>query len=157
MKSKINQIISILFLFAISACQKPIDSEKIKKDVMNADLEFSKLSVEKGANIAFIEYADENVALLRQNNMPIEGKQMLIELLKKRNDSTFTLKWKPIFCSVAQAGDMAYTYGTYEYFIKPSTQDTKPETGTYITIWKKTEDGKWKYVFDGGNEGTKPK
>jgi len=43
---------------------------------------------------------------------------------------------------------LGYTYGIYQF----TTPDTITK-GTYVSIWKKGADEKWKYVFDSGNQG----
>ena len=47
-----------------------------------------------------------------------------------------------------QAGDLGFTYGIYNLEIKDTVLK-----GTYVSIWKKQKDGKWKFVLDSGNEG----
>jgi hypothetical protein len=44
---------------------------------------------------------------------------------------------------------LGYTYGNYQL-----KMDTLIEKGTYVSIWKKDENGHWKYVLDSGNQGT---
>ncbi len=60
------------------------------------------------------------------------------------------MTWKPKGANVAASGDLGYTYGVYE--IHTSAQDTVLY-GTYVSIWKKQQNGKWKFVLDSGNEG----
>jgi len=43
---------------------------------------------------------------------------------------------------------MGYTYGVY----KVATADTTL-MGTYLNVWRKQDDGKWKFVIDTGNPG----
>ncbi len=81
--------------------------------------------------------------------MPLLGADA-IDFLIQQNDSSYTLKWEPKNGAVASSGDLGYTYGVY--VLKPSTIDTLIY-GTYVSIWKKGIDGKWKFVLDSGNEG----
>ena len=120
-----------------------------KKELIEADIAFSKLSEEKGMKNAFIEYADSNAVLLRPNEMPIVGANA-IDFLIQMNDSDFTLTWQPNNGFIANSGDLGYTYGIYA--MKPKSKDTTIY-GTYTSIWKKQKDGKWKFVLDSGNEG----
>ncbi len=120
-----------------------------KMEMMNADREFSKLSEEKGMKTAFIEYLDSNGVLLRSNRLPIAGADA-IDYLIQQNDTDYTLTWEPSHGTVAQSGELGYTYGIYA--LRPSRKDTIIY-GTYVSIWKKQKDGSWKYVLDSGNEG----
>jgi len=120
-----------------------------KMNMMSADKAFSKMSEEKGMKTAFLEYIDSNGVLLRPDHMPAVGADA-IDFLIQQNDSSYTLKWEPRHGAVAQSGELGYTYGIYA--LKPTQKDTVIY-GTYVSIWKKQADGKWKYVLDSGNEG----
>lgn len=131
------------------------DLQKEKELLMKTDLEFSRLSEEKGSNEAFLTYASDSAVLLRQNSFPVEGKSAITSLLTRRPDTTFVLVWKPMFADVASSGEMGYTYGTFE--VKTPGGIKTIGEGTYVTIWKKDSKGDWKFVLDTGNEGLKPK
>jgi ketosteroid isomerase-like protein len=120
-----------------------------KQKMMDTDRAFSKLSKEKGMKTAFLEYIDSNGVLLRPNQLPIAGADA-IDYLIQINDTLFTMQWEPKFGAIAQSGELGYTYGLYA--VKPSQKDTTLY-GTYVSIWKKQADGKWKFVLDSGNEG----
>jgi ketosteroid isomerase-like protein len=50
---------------------------------------------------------------------------------------------------VAQSGELAYTRGHYATeTTDPKTKQTKTETGSYLTVWRKQGDGSWKAVED---------
>jgi ketosteroid isomerase-like protein len=145
-------IAGIVLMFA--SCKNPIKRGSkadafAKMEMMNTDREFSKMSEEKGMKTAFIEYLDSNGVLLRSNRLPIAGADA-IDFLIQQNDTDYTLTWEPSHGTVAQSGDLGYTYGIYA--LRPSRKDTVIY-GTYVSIWKKQKDGTWKYVLDSGNEG----
>ena len=96
---------------------------------------------------AFIEYMDDDGVLLRPDHPPIVGANA-IEYLTEQNDSSYTLTWEPSSAIVAASGDLGYSYGIYNLQL----QDTILK-GTYVSIWKKQKDGKWKFVLDSSNEG----
>jgi ketosteroid isomerase-like protein len=96
---------------------------------------------------AFVEFMDDDGVILRDNNMPIVGANA-IEYITSRNDSTVVLSWEPKGGEVSKSGDLGYTYGVYE--LKDSVNTQK---GTYVTVWKRQANGKWKFVLDSGNQG----
>ena len=54
----------------------------------------------------------------------------------------------PLFGSVAKAGDLAYTYGTFTR--RPDTLGTPPaaaEAGNYLRVWRR-ENGVWRLLLD---------
>jgi ketosteroid isomerase-like protein len=140
-------LLSFILLLNFSCSQK-VDVEKIKEELMNADLEFSKLSIEKGKNQAFSDYVHPDGVLLRNDGMPLKGKASLDSMQMLRTDSGYSLKWKPVFADATQSGDLGYTYGIWLM----TTKDTSM-MGTYATVWKKDEYGNWKFILDTGNQG----
>ncbi|RYY71468.1 MAG: hypothetical protein EOO13_03015 [Chitinophagaceae bacterium] len=116
---------------------------------MKTDQAFSDLSLAKGMKHAFIEYIDSNGVLLRPGHLPIVGANA-IDFLIQQNDTDYTLNWQPQHAFVSQSADLGYTYGVYA--LEPKNLDTVLY-GTYVSIWKKQDDGKWKFVLDTGNEG----
>jgi ketosteroid isomerase-like protein len=141
---------AVFFISCYNNTPKDIKSElDVKADMIEADRNFSRLSEEKGMKEAFIEYLDSDGVLLRPNSIPLEGANA-IDYISQQNDSAFSMSWEPRGGSVAKSGDFGYTYGTY--LMKFKNKDSVAR-GTYISIWKKHADGKWKYVVDSGNEG----
>jgi ketosteroid isomerase-like protein len=59
------------------------------------------------------------------------------------------ITWQPF--KAEASGDLGYTIGNWKY----QTKDTIMY-GNYCTIWKRQQDGNWKFVFDGGNNTPKP-
>ena len=141
----------IVSLFSCGLFKKKTDNEEIndKRTMMETDRAFSKLSEQIGMKNAFLEYIDSNGVLLRPDHLPLLGADA-IDYLVQQNDSAFTLKWEPKTAIAASSGDLGYTYGIY--VLKPGSKDTLLY-GTYVSIWKKQSDGKWKFVLDTGNEG----
>lgn len=120
-----------------------------KKELMEVDRAFSKMSEEKGMKNAFIEYIDSNGVLLKPGRMPIIGANA-IDYLIQLNDTGVTLTWEPNNGGISSSGDLGYTYGIYA--LKLNSKDPAIY-GTYTSIWKKEKNGKWKFVLDSGNEG----
>jgi ketosteroid isomerase-like protein len=152
----IKILLLIVSITTLSSCnfftKKPkadtkLIDEKIK--MMDADKAFSKLSAEKGMKTAFMEYIDSNGVLLRPNQLPIIGANA-IDYLSQQDDKEYTLIWEPQGGTIAQSGELGYTYGVYK--MKPKSVDTTL-FGTYVSIWKKQDDGSWRFVLDSGNEG----
>ena len=145
---KLYLIVLLVFIFGCK--QKSPDMELIKEVIKKTDIEFSNYSVEHGVNAAFIKYADNEAVLLKPNSMPIVGNEAIIEYQNNVNDKNIQLTWKPEFAKVAKSGDLGYTYGFWELQVKG---DSVIRKGTYLSIWKKQDDGSWKYVLDTGNSG----
>jgi ketosteroid isomerase-like protein len=147
---KLPFVLTVIIVSAVFISCKPKTKEvkNISPDVIiKADKSFSEMSRQSGMKKAFIEYIDNEGILLRPNHPPIAGADA-IDFLSQLNDSTYTLTWEPSGGEIAESGDLGFTYGIYKLEI----EDTLLQ-GTYVSIWKKQKDGKWKFVLDSGNEG----
>ncbi|HEX4001353.1 MAG TPA: SgcJ/EcaC family oxidoreductase [Candidatus Acidoferrales bacterium] len=110
---------------------------------------------EKGATGYMSFYADDAVELSAGQNALV-GKNAIANTMTFLDDKTNRLTWTPLHVDVAASGDLAYTYGTYEFH--SMGKDGKPavEYGKYATVWKKQKDGQWKVVLDTGNSSPSP-
>ncbi|MDX1544861.1 MAG: nuclear transport factor 2 family protein, partial [Christiangramia sp.] len=122
--------------------------EKWKKEIMETEAAFARMASEEGIPEAFLFYADEEVALLRNERL-ILGKEALKNSYPslEKNDNV-SLSWKPDFVDVSSSGDLAYTYGKYEYKIIDSLGNENVSNGIFHTVWKRQPDGQWKFVWD---------
>lgn len=130
---------------------KKVDTQKTCDEIMQADRDFSKYSVEHGKNAAFLKFAAEDVTFLAPNSHPMVGIRLLEERQSKKPDTSYILTWEPIYARAAESGELGYTYGIWD--IKIKADSTKNSKGTYVTFWKKNEMGEWKYVLDTGHDG----
>ncbi|MBX9783567.1 MAG: DUF4440 domain-containing protein [Chitinophagaceae bacterium] len=121
--------------------------EEAIDEMAATDRAFSDSSAKLGMKKAFLEFVADDAVLLRPGYMPIvEGD--VIKFLSAQEDTSFVMTWKPKGAQLAQSNDLGYTYGVYEV----KTKDTVMN-GTYLSIWQKQKDGKWKFVLDTGNPG----
>ena len=49
---------------------------------------------------------------------------------------------------VSESGDLAYTYGKYTFSAFDSNAKKIEAKGIFHTVWKRQEDGSWKFVYD---------
>lgn len=143
--------IKLIALLAIMACSTQEQTNSDPAILIKVDKEFSDMSDKQGMAEAFIFYADQDVVKLSEGGYPIVGKTNLSDIYSKVDDSQFKLTWEPIKAEMAESGELGYTYGKYFFTAMDSVESTS--TGYYISVWKKQNDGTWKYVLDGGAEG----
>jgi ketosteroid isomerase-like protein len=153
MKS-LNWFSSTLLLLALlqTGCDQAGKQQRMADKLMEIDREFATLSLEKGANESFLAFIDDNCVLLRPNRTPVIGRQKIEEMFNSP-DTSFTLNWKPLFADISKSGDLGYTYGIYKIEMDSPEGTLVTKEGTYVTIWKKDENGNWKFVLDTGNQG----
>lgn len=152
-------IIAVIVVLAFAACRwesekSPVktQSEQRSEDemllIIDEDKAFSKACTEKGMKKAFLEYLADDAVMLRPDQMPIvEGD--VVKFLSSQEDTSFIMSWVPKGGHIARSNDLGFTYGIY----KVQTKDTV-FSGTYVSIWQKQNDGKWKVILDSENPGT---
>lgn len=65
----------------------------------------------------------------------------------KDTTSTFSIETEKV--EVAKSGDLAYSRGTYKVSATdPKTKADTSHSGSYMTVYKKQDDGTWKAVED---------
>jgi ketosteroid isomerase-like protein len=143
---------AIFFIFVVAAIisckeRKPVANPQ---ELIDADIAFSDYSVKYGIQKAFIEYAHDSVVLLKPNQMPIVGKHSLIDSYAGKSDSGLVLTWKPEKATIAASGELGFTYGLWTLIAAKDTSH-----GTYLTVWQRDAQGKWKYAADTGSQGLK--
>ena len=136
-------IVLALLVFACESPKQPPSPEVL----LQTDRAFSDLSKEMGRNHAFLEYMAEEGVMMRPNSLPV-ARDLAETSLFNIPDDSYTLTWEPMESDIAASGDLGYTWGVWTL-----ATDSVEQKGTYVTIWKKQEDGSWKFVLDGGNEG----
>ncbi|MEO6550204.1 MAG: DUF4440 domain-containing protein [Ferruginibacter sp.] len=147
-----NSLLILMVSVMASSCSEkkpapaPID---YKAGMMESDRAFSKMSEQKGMKAALMQFIDAKGVLLRPGTVPIVGGEA-INYISQGNDSSYTMTWEPNGATVANSGELGYTYGIYS--LKLKNKDTVLY-GTYVSIWKRQPDGTWKFVLETGNEG----
>lgn len=141
---------AMLLFFSCDTETKNVKKSLSADEIINADIAFSDMSRQVGMKKAFLEYIDNDGVLLRPDHPPIVGAEA-IDFLSGINDTSYTLTWKPSRGEIAASRDLGFTFGIYEL----KTKDTSFK-GTYVSIWKKQNDGAWKFVLDSGNPGIEP-
>ena len=149
---KRNTSFAILTCFMLNACNTTTDVESMsawKEEIVNTEKAFANMAAEEGVPEAFLAYA-ANDAVLMRNNKLIIGMDSLKKHLNagNSNSSTVSLTWKPDFVDVSKSGDLGYTYGKYNYMAIDSLGKKTTANGVFHTVWKRQEDGKWKFVWD---------
>jgi ketosteroid isomerase-like protein len=127
--------------------KKPTPKSTSTDEILSADLAFSDMSRQIGMKKAFLQYIADEGVLLRPDHFPIVGADA-IDYISMLSDTAYTLSWKPMRAQIAMSGEMGYTYGVYILLLKDTTLK-----GTYVNIWKKGNDGEWKFVVNSNNPG----
>lgn len=146
-----KNILLIGFLSLLISCSQKsggIDKEVLKKEVKQTENDFQKTLAKDGTAIAFYTYADENAVINRGNDSLIHGREAIRNYYSKPTYKNAIAQWEPDFIDVSDDGTLAYTYGKYSWDFTDSLGKITTYKGIFHTVWKKTSDGTWKYVWD---------
>jgi ketosteroid isomerase-like protein len=120
-------------------------------DMMNLEREFTKSSASDGVVKAYVARVADDARLHRENKMPIVGRDAIQAHLSKQS---VVPTWSPIAGDVSVAGDLGYTYGSYEC---KTGNSSIAEKGYYLHVWRRNEQGEWRLVADIENPQTPDK
>jgi ketosteroid isomerase-like protein len=123
--------------------------------LLKLDDDWSKAAATKDAALVASFYAEEAIAY--PPNEPVAvGKAAAQKVWAAYFAAPgFSISWKTTRAEVAASGDMGFTAGTYEDSFDGPDGKNVHETGKYVCIWKKQQDGSWKAVQDIWNSDAK--
>ncbi|MFH1701424.1 MAG: DUF4440 domain-containing protein [Candidatus Zixiibacteriota bacterium] len=147
--------LSVLILVLIATVGFAGDKKMADKEqLIIVDREFSQMSADSGIAFAFNHYMADSATVLSDGSHPLKGREAIMKLYESLPDNA-SLTWEAIFADIAASGDLGYTIGSWTYCVTDTTATENKATGYYVTIWKRQDDGSWKYVFDTGTDGPK--
>jgi ketosteroid isomerase-like protein len=114
------------------------DVDLARRALQEADRKLVDRLKETGSN-ATLDVASDQIHVLRQNVLPVVGREAATSLLRTERRS---ITRSFIDGSLSHEGDLAYRYGSYS-----SSDKNGSERGYYLTIWR-TEAGEWKILID---------
>lgn len=114
--------------------------------VMDADRAFAARAKQVGPGRAFAEYAESRVLML---NDPVPGTDAAD--LGTLFGPDLEIDWGPVDGALSADGTLGYTWGKARYYkLSPDGSKEELPPSRYVTIWRKQQDGSWKFLADGG-------
>ena len=150
-----------LTLCVVSACSEAandaaeanaLDEEVIRSleaELVEADRRFAA-SVQRSGLGAWITAFAPSGRMIADGQSYIGPEGIRRAMLPVFADTTFSITWDPNYAEVATSGDLGYTVGRYEQTSRAGGEAVV-NTGTYLTVWRRQEDGSWKVKADIGN------
>ena len=124
----------------------PYGSDELVSEIIQMETSFREMASGKGIAEAFRYFAAED-AVINRGNQLIEGPTAIFAFYNKPEYENAKVTWKPIKVVVAESGDLAFSYGEYVWKVYTG-QGEQRSTGIYMTVWKKQDDGSWRYIYD---------
>ena len=134
--------IGYLVLVGMSAgCGSTANVAQEKDTLMRLDREWSTSvkDIDK-----FLSYYAADASVYPPGMPVVTGAANIREVYSKMSSAPgFSLEFAPTRAEVSASGDVGYTAGTYT-----GAMGGPPETGKYVSVWKKQADGTWKVAAD---------
>jgi uncharacterized protein (TIGR02246 family) len=148
----------LFVLAAMLICVAPAAWADAAEDVMQADRAFAKLAQEKGVAEAFAAYAAPDAHWFVPGPEPVRGPDAIKARLAKSFAAGGTLEWAPTRAWAAVDGTLAVTWGRSTYTSpKDAAGKSVVSHGSYLTVWMRQADGRWKFSHDMGTTDPAPK
>jgi ketosteroid isomerase-like protein len=137
---------------AIAAPTGAVDLEAAKREIRISDLELAKAVADRSLQ-SFLAFVDDDAIFY--GNSVSRGKEAVSKAwLPLFTDRSLFLKWSPNEVYVSSSGDLGYSIGDYVRMAKDRSGNPETATGSYVSIWRRQPDGKWKIVVDIGSSAT---
>ncbi len=132
-------------LLLLTACATAPSNAPDADVLLKLDREFAKQSAARGS-LAWQEFMAPDAAKPANGGRVLVGPQEIGDNMLAAFGSGFTLSWEPLRGEISRGGKLGYTWGRYR-----SDFNGKAGEGTYMTVWQKQPDGRWKVLFDTGD------
>jgi ketosteroid isomerase-like protein len=138
-----------LFLTLLLGFVGAVQAQDALQTLVDSEIAFAQTSVAKGLRNSFLQFfADDSVVF---TPAPTNGKKFYANY----DDKGRQLNWRPIFVTMASAGDLGLSTGPWE-MKKAPTDATAFAFGDFVSIWKKQPDNSWKVIADLGVDHAAP-
>ena len=137
-------------LVRVSAAQAPADA--IKAADQNWERVFAARDLDASVNAC----APDGAVL--PPSAPIAAGHEAIRKLFQAFFATpgFNITWHATYAEAARSGDLGFSTGVYTLRFNDASGNSATDTGKYVTVWKRSPDGKWLVVRDIFNSDLPP-
>ena len=143
MKNRVRVIFFVVSAIIVMSCTRHHD--RYRAEIIDTEHEFAAMASEKGIAEAFYMFAADSAVILRGGRL-IRGRDAIRDYYSLNLRSGTKLLWAPDFADVS--GDIGYTYGRYTHMVPDSAGAMTESHGIFHTVWKRQNDGSWRYVWD---------
>ena len=141
MTAVIRACLLLLPLLAPVAASAAADT----RDVADAERAFAAMARDKGAASAFRAFVADDGILFIPEPKPAKA------FLERAVEPPGSLRWWPVYAGIARSGDLGFATGP---FIQEAGD--RESHGWFFTVWRRQEDGAWRWVLDHGIQTAEP-
>ena len=139
------------FILLVSAAVAAADPAAV---VWCHEVEFSESAENKDID-AFRSYLDDDARFI--GSAVVRGPDEIVAAWQVFfSENGPAIKWRPQFVEVLKDGKLALTRGPYRMIVKDPEGNEVEHWGTFNSVWREHENGKWRVVFDAGSIAPSP-
>lgn len=138
-----------MILAGLACTPGPSDTAIFEQEVRQAEIEFDR-AVAEGDVDRFAELVAEDAIFIGATTL--EGREAVVAAWQPFLDqnSGLSLRWSPTEVEVASSGDLGVSRGDYRLTQIAEDGSVSIGVGTFVTVWKRSTDGKWRAILDIG-------
>ena len=157
----------LLSLAALAACEKEADTRTeaespgaiaapttdpaaVRRAIDSANVTLAAALTKEDAAAQVAHYTPDGIVMM-SNTPAWKGREEIQKHATEMFDAVDAKDVKFTTLDVDVSGDLAVETGTYVMTIVPKGGKPMPDTGKYITVWKRQADGSWKIYRDISN------
>lgn len=133
------------------APQSPAEQmDQWKAELIQADQAFSEVIGREGLS-RWSSFFTADGSVIQAGTGEIQGTDAMQAVMDAAAGAVTSFSWTPERAEVSEGGDMGYTVGHYRTTAMGPNGVEMENTGMYVSIWRRQEDGSWKVEMDLGN------
>jgi ketosteroid isomerase-like protein len=147
---RIVKTLAVVLIGSLLACAPaPPDLAIYEQEVREAEIAFDR-AVADGDVAGFAEMVAEDAVFFGASKL--EGREAVVAAWRPLldPDSNISLRWSPSVVDVSASGDLGVSRGDYRLTQVAEDGSISVGVGTFVTVWRRSEDGKWRAILDIG-------
>ena len=132
-----------------------VSTAQLRETVMQADRDFNSDFAKRRIDGWVSWFDTAGVQVDPGGTIPKGHDQIRAHMAQAFGDSTRILDWRPVTAEVSNDGTMAYTIGTWDFYVRGKDSAASAGSGHYLTVWRRQADGSWKVQADIGTQHPK--
>lgn len=147
-------VIAVGSAVSIVGCRPAVDMSAEQSALERTDRDWAAVA-SAGTNVdSIVSYWADDARIYPVGMPLVSGKTAIREfVVASLKMPGFSITWTPEHVEISPDGKLGYTTGANRVTAPDSTGKVVPTLGRYVTVWRKTSEGKWKCVIDTWNAG----
>ena len=138
-----------VFLGGLACAPAPPDISIFEQEVRQAEIDFDRAAADGDVD-RFADLVAEDAVFFGATKL--EGREAVVAAWQPflAKNPALSLRWSPTDIEVSSSGDLGVSRGDYRLTQIAEDGSVSAGVGTFVTVWKRSADGKWRAILDIG-------